>query len=67
MPYLRSHAVDPIAAQEGRMNIWSFPIERLQTVKCEVCGRAFAHRCDFGPIERICRSCLSTMPEKRAA
>jgi hypothetical protein len=67
MPYLRSHALDPVTAQEGCMNIWYFPIERLQTVKCEVCGRAFAHRSDFGRIERICRSCLKSAPEKRAA
>ena len=49
------------------MNVWHFPIERLQMVKCEVCGRAFTHRRDFGPIGRICRACLSSAPEKRAA
>ncbi len=49
------------------MNIWYFPVERLQTVKCEICGRAFAHRSDFGPVERICRACLNSTSEKRAA
>jgi formylmethanofuran dehydrogenase subunit E len=49
------------------MNVWWSPIDRLQTVKCEVCGRAFAHRSDLVPIERVCRSCLNSAPEKRAA
>jgi len=66
MSYLRRQSLDPVAAEEGRMNIWCFPVERLQTVKCEVCGRAFAHRSDSGPIERICRACLELV-SKRAA
>jgi len=49
------------------MNVWYFPIELLQMVRCEVCGRAFAYRNGLGPVERICRSCLNSAPEKRAA
>ena len=49
------------------MNVWYFPIPWLQMVKCEVCGRAFEPRSDYGPAGRTCRSCLNAAPEKRAA
>lgn len=68
LPDLWIERLDPAAVLEGSMNIWVFPIAPPWPLpKCEVCGRPIATGSGFGRIERICRACLDTKSEKRAA
>jgi len=50
------------------MSVWCLPIQQSpQTTKCEICGREIEQLNRSGRLARICRSCLTRTPEKRAA
>ena len=67
LPDVRDIALGSISTQEGRMNVWCFPItQHFWTAKCDICGSEIEQRAS-GRLERICRRCLIRVPEKRAA
>jgi hypothetical protein len=49
------------------MNVWCLPIRDPQRTRCEICGREVEQLARSGRLRRICRSCLTRTPEKRAA
>jgi len=67
LPDVRGESLDGISAQDGRMNSCCLPLRVPQAMKCEICGREVEQLNRSGRLTRICRSCLTHTPEKRAA
>jgi len=68
LPDVWGESLAGISPQAGRMSVWCLPIQQSpQTTKCEICGREIEQLNRSGRLARVCRSCLTRTPEKRAA